>query len=206
MAKHSTRTSDAAPRVLPEASSLRTDQRERRQRIIDAAKRLMVTVDYDRIQVRDVADQAEVALGTLYRYFNSKDHLFACALQSWSASFGHRLDRSGAGPTGERVKAVYRRAARAFERQPRVYNVMMQVQSSTDPHAAEVFREFARRQSAVFGLAVESSRLSERKREDVIAVMSAVLDENLRGWQLGLHPIAEVYTAIDRAADLIFGR
>jgi TetR/AcrR family transcriptional regulator, cholesterol catabolism regulator len=206
MAKHSTRTSDANLRTLPEAASLRNDQRERRQRIIDAAQRLMFTVDYEKIQVRDVADQAGVALGTLYRYFNSKDHLFACALQSWSSSFGDRFDRSAPGPTGERVKTVYRMAAKAFERQPRVYSVMMQVQSSTDPHAAEAFRDFARQQSAAFGTTLESSRLSEQKRQDVIAVMSAVLDGSLRGWQLGLHPIRDVYTAIDRAADLIFGR
>jgi AcrR family transcriptional regulator len=206
MAKGTTRTGEATLRVLPEAASLRSDQRERRQRIIDAAERLMFSVDYDRVQVRDVADEAGVALGTLYRYFNSKDHLFACALQSWSGSFGGRLDRSGTGPTGERVKAVYRLAARAFERQPRVYGVMMHVQSSTDPHAAQVYRDFARQQSAVFATTLETSRLSEQKRDDVVAVMSAVLDENLRSWQLGLKPIEDVYRSIDRAADLIFGR
>ena len=193
-------------RALPETASLRSDQLARRQRIVDAAERLMFTVDYERIQVRDVADQAGVALGTLYRYFNSKDHLFACALQSWSQSFGGRLDASGTGPTADRVKAIYRLAARAFERQPRVYGVMMQVQSSTDPHAAQAFREFARQQSAVFGMTLESSRLTDQKRQDVVAVMSAVLDESLRAWQLGLHPIDDVYTAIDRAADLILGR
>ena len=36
--------------------------------------------------------------------------------------------------------------------------------------------------------------------------MSAVLDENLRSWQLGLQPVGAVYIAIDRAAELIFGR
>ena len=102
MAKHSTRTSEAEVRTLPEAASLRTDQRERRQRIIDAAERMMFDVDYEKIQVKDVADEAEVALGTLYRYFNSKDHLFACALQSWSQRFGDHLelvaDRPDRGP------------------------------------------------------------------------------------------------------------
>src|SRR3954447_24685454 len=122
MAKQPTRTSAPAPRTLPEVASLRIDQRERRQRIVDAAARLMVTTDYDRIQVKDVADHADVALGTLYRYFNSKDHLFACALQSWSERFGDHLALSPTGPTVDRVRAVYRLAVRAFEKQPRVYN------------------------------------------------------------------------------------
>jgi AcrR family transcriptional regulator len=206
MAKHSTRSSDAAVRDLPAVDDLRSDQRERRQRIVDAATRLMFDVDYDKIQVKDVADEADVALGTLYRYFNSKDHLFACALQSWSQRFGTQLELSPTGPTADRVKAIYRLAARAFEKQPRVYSVMIQVQSSKDPHAAEVWRAFARQQLGAFGVALETSRLPDQKRLDVVAVMSAVLDENLRSWQLGLQPVADVYTAIDRAADLIFPR
>jgi AcrR family transcriptional regulator len=206
MAKHSTRTTDAEVRSLPEAETLRTDQRARRQRIIDAAERMMFVTDYEKIQVKDVADEAEVALGTLYRYFNSKDHLFACALQSWSASFGEHLELAPTGPTEDRVKAIYRRAARAFERQPRVYGVMIQIQGSKDAHAVQAWRDFARNQSDAFGLALETSRLSLQKQADVTAVMSAVLDENLRSWQIGLQPVTAVYTAIDRAAELIFGR
>jgi len=206
MTKHSTRTTEATLRTLPEAASLRLDQRERRQRIIDAAGRLMFDIDYEKIQVKDVADEAEVALGTLYRYFNSKDHLFACALQSWSERFSSGRRAVPGGPTEDRVKAIYRRAARAFERQPKVYDVLMQIQSSKDPNAARVWRDFARQQSEAFGQALESSRLSEEKQRDVTAVMSAVLDESLRSWQLGLKPVSAVYESIDRAAALILGR
>ncbi len=206
MTKHSTRTTDATLRTLPEVESLRVDQRERRQRIIDAAGRLMFDIDYEKIQVKDVADEADVALGTLYRYFNSKDHLFACALKSWSDRFASGQNAVPIGPTEERVKAIYRRAARAFERQPKVYDVVMQIQSSKDPNTAMVWREFARQQSEAFGLALESSRLSDEKRRDVTAVMSAVLDESLRSWQLGLVPLSSVYESIDRAAALIFAR
>ena len=206
MATHSTRAADVEPRALPDVASLRDGQRARRQRIIDAAGRLMCTTDYEKIQVKDVADEAEVALGTLYRYFHTKDHLFACALQSWSQRFGDHGELRPGGTTEDRVKAIYRRAARAFERQPRAYNVVMQIQSSTDPHTREVWLEFARHQSSAFGLALASSRLSADKKADVTAVMSAVLDENLRSWQLGRQPLDAVYTAIDRAAELIFGR
>ena len=206
MASRSSRTTTTELRVPPEVTSLRADQRERRQRIVDAAERLMAGVDYEKIQVKDVADEAEVALGTLYRYFNSKDHLFACAVQSWSQRFSDRPDAIPAGPTEERVKAIYRRAARAFERQPRAYDVIMQIQASKDPYASRAWREFASHQSAAFGLALEGSRLSDERRSDVISVMSSVLDENLRSWQLGLRPLSAVYDAIDRAAGLIFGR
>jgi AcrR family transcriptional regulator len=206
VATQSTRAAGAAPRTFPAVDDLTDAQRARRQRIIAAGGRLMPAVDYDRIQVKDVADEAGVALGTLYRYFNSKDHLFACVIQAWSQGFGERLELPATGSSAERVRAVYQRAVKAFARQPRVYGAMLQVQSSTDPNAAAVFRAFARQQSDAFGLALGPSRLSADKRRDVIAVMNAVLDENLRAWCLGLQPVADVHTAVDRAAELILGR
>ena len=206
MPTHSTRTRGAEERDLPEVESLRADQAARRQRIIDAAQRFMLDVDYERIQVKDVADEAGVALGTLYRYFSSKDHLFACALVAWSQGFGGHVERRSGGPTVDHVKATYRRAARAFDRQPRVYRMLMLIQSSDDAHAQRAWREFTRSLTSVFGGTLEGSRLTRDKQGDVISVMSAVLDQNLRSWQLGLQPIEAVYTAIDRAADLIFGR
>ena len=125
MSRHSTRPARTEPRDLPAVESLRPDLRERRDRIVAAARHLMTAVDYDRIQVKDVADEAEVALGTLYRYFNSKDHLFACALLSWSSQFGDHLVLPVSGPTVDRVKVVYHRAVRAFEKQPRVYGCLL---------------------------------------------------------------------------------
>ena len=39
---------------------------------------------YDAVQMRDVAARADVALGTLYRYFPSKDLLLAHTWADWS--------------------------------------------------------------------------------------------------------------------------
>lgn len=202
MTRHSTRPVGLAPRPLPDLDALRPDQRDRRERIVAAAARLMSAVDYDRIQVKDVADEAGVALGTLYRYFRSKDHLFACALLAWSAGFGERIERRSSGTTRDRVAAIYRRAARAFERDPKVYAALLQVQASTDADAAAVMSTFEQQQSAAFGGALDG--YDSPRRDDVLAVMGAVLDGNLRAWQRGRIPVAEVHRAIDRAAALIF--
>jgi AcrR family transcriptional regulator len=192
-----------APRPLPDLDTLRPDQRDRRDRIVAAASHLMSSTDYDRIQVKDVADEAGVALGTIYRYFRSKDHLFACALLTWSAGFGERIERrSSSAATRDRVAAIYRRAARAFERDPKAYAALQQVQASTDVDAAAVMHTFAATQSAAFGGALDG--YDSPRRDDVLAVMGAVLDGNLRAWSQGRIPIAEVHRAIDRAAALIF--
>src|SRR3990172_6772256 len=60
--------------------ALRASQRTRRSRIIGSAVRLAASGGYDAVQMREVAADSKVALGTLYRYFPSKDHLLASAM------------------------------------------------------------------------------------------------------------------------------
>ena len=55
-------------------------QRARRERILDAAVELAAEGGYDAVQMREVAERADVALGTLYRYFPSKVHLLVSAM------------------------------------------------------------------------------------------------------------------------------
>ena len=55
-------------------------QRDRRKRILDATIALASQGGFDAVQMRAVAEQADVALGTLYRYFPSKIHLLVSAL------------------------------------------------------------------------------------------------------------------------------
>jgi AcrR family transcriptional regulator len=201
MATRSTRPVDAPPRAVPEVASLRSDQRARHQRLVQTAVRVMARVDYDRIQVKEVADEAHVALGTLYRYFSSKDHLFACALLEWSAGFEPRARSTRAARPVDRVTRVYTMAARAFEREPRIYDVLVQLQGSNDPHARAVYAEFAQRQSAAFAAAL--SDLDTPDRDDIVDVMSAVLSEALRGRQRGGLSPADVRSRIERAAELL---
>ena len=68
-------------------------QRDRRRRILDATVALASKGGFDAVQMRAVAEQADVALGTLYRYFPSKIHLLVSALAA--PVRGHR---GGPGP------------------------------------------------------------------------------------------------------------
>lgn len=203
MPRHSTRRRDAPDRPVPEVASLPADQRERRDRIIDAAVEMMIEVDYTDIQVKDIARHAGVALGTLYRYFGSKDHLMTEALLAWSSRFP--ADRAGTRAEGTdpatQVAAVYLTAAKAFERSPRVYGALMQVQASSDPRAAARFADFGHRQTAAFAGALDT--LDDDIRDDVVVVMDAVLSEGLRRCQSGAHTRAELRERIQRAAELL---
>src|SRR5882757_5260122 len=56
---------------------LRAKSKERRRRaILDAAARLLAERSYDNVLLEDVAAAAEVAKGTVYLYFDSKEHLY----------------------------------------------------------------------------------------------------------------------------------
>ena len=73
------------PRTLTRA------QQARRQRVVDAAMALGLDGGYEAVQMRDVAARADVAMGTVYRYFTSKDHLLAAALVHWVEQLDTRL-------------------------------------------------------------------------------------------------------------------
>ena len=80
-------------------------QAERRERILDSTVALASRGGYDAVQMRAVAEHADVALGTLYRYFPSKVHLLVSALaRELAAAERATRDQPPAGETAaERV-------------------------------------------------------------------------------------------------------
>ena len=72
---------------------LSPSQRERRLRMLEAARALAAKGGFDGVQMRDVADRADVALGTLYRYFPSKVHLLVALMHHETRGLTDRLER-----------------------------------------------------------------------------------------------------------------
>jgi TetR/AcrR family transcriptional regulator, cholesterol catabolism regulator len=120
-------------------------QEARRQRVIDAAMELGLEGGYEAVQMRDVAARAHVAMGTVYRYFTSKDHLLAAALVHWVEQLDARLAQAPArGDTAsERVIDVLERALRAMSRQPDLVAAVFMSLASPDPAAVECQQQMA---------------------------------------------------------------
>ena len=59
--------------------------------LIAAAMELGLDGGYEGVQMREVATRADVAMGTVYRYFTSKDHLLAATLVTWVEQLDIRL-------------------------------------------------------------------------------------------------------------------
>lgn len=59
------------------------DPEERKREILDTAMRLFVENGYEAVSMRDIAQEADIAAGLCYHYFDSKQKLFACALDAY---------------------------------------------------------------------------------------------------------------------------
>jgi TetR/AcrR family transcriptional regulator, cholesterol catabolism regulator len=89
--------------------------------------------------MRDVATQAGVALGTIYRYFPSKDALLAAVMVEWLADLERRITRNP--PVGdttvERITDVLDRALTAMGREPKLTNALVTAMTAGDPAGVE---------------------------------------------------------------------
>ncbi|MEO7572387.1 MAG: TetR family transcriptional regulator [Acidimicrobiales bacterium] len=119
------------------ADALTKSQAARRQRVLLAALHLGAEGGYDAVQMRDVAATAEVALGTIYRYFPSKDALLAAAMVEWMEDLERRVTmRAPLGETtAERVYDVLRRGVATMERQPKLAEAVITALTSDDREA-----------------------------------------------------------------------
>src|SRR6476659_3439556 len=138
--------SDPEPSEAPApepVDQLTKSQAARRQRVILAAMELGGEGGYQAVQRRDVATRANVALGTIYRYFVGKDHLLAAALVEWVNDLERRVSLKP--PKGETISArmvdILRRATRAMEREPKLSAAVVTALSKPDPQVAECQEE-----------------------------------------------------------------
>jgi TetR/AcrR family transcriptional regulator, cholesterol catabolism regulator len=121
-------------------------QRDRRKRILDATLALASKGGYEAVQMRTVAEQANVALGTLYRYFPSKIHLLVSALVREFERTQQKLDRTTVpGDTPyERMLFVLGRITQYMQRDPMLTEAMTRAFMFADPSAAAEVNTVAR--------------------------------------------------------------
>jgi AcrR family transcriptional regulator len=175
----------------------------RKRRLLEAATGLAAEGGYDAVQMRDVAARAEVALGTLYRHYSSKDQLLLAALAHQAATLRERLEqRPPRGTTpAERVADVLRRASRALERQPNVTRAMLAAMSSASDETVPVKHEVTATLRAIIADAADGT--SVRDLDDVVRVLGAVWFAEMTFWSSGLEDATSMGDTLARAAALL---
>ena len=188
--------------ALPVAT-LTAGQQARRQRVIAAALELAAAGGYESVQMRDVSTRADVALGTIYRYFSSKDHLLAAAMADLTA--GLHTQVTNVPPKGndaaDRLVDVYRRATRALERQPKLTAALITALSSPD---AGVNENAALVRGHIAGMAEEIlADLDPKVRDDIVSVLGHVFYSTLTAWAHGRQPFTHVMRELEKAIRLL---
>jgi TetR/AcrR family transcriptional regulator, cholesterol catabolism regulator len=187
----------------PSPESLTASQFARRERIVKVALNLLVNGDYEKIQMKDVAEASEVALGTVYRYFTSKEHLFAAVQLEWVKSLHRQILRRP--PSGlsnlERLSQVLHKSVRAFQIQPQFYRVLLVLEVAKDPFAKELFEVMSRETEATYRESL--SGVDPQTATALLGVVLAVLGAELRSWVLGRQSIDEVKQNLDAALSLL---
>jgi AcrR family transcriptional regulator len=184
--------------------ALARSQAARRRRVLDATMELAAGGGFDGVQMRDVAAAAGVALGTVYRYFESKERLLLEANLEQVIALGERLaERPPKGRTAvDRVVDVLRRASRTQTRRPEATAAMVRALGSARPEESDAVARVSEAMTSIITGAMHAGVPSERDRA-VARVLSQVWLSSLVGWVGGVDGPEVVGDDLERAARLL---
>jgi len=188
-------------------STLARSQAERRRRVLAATFELAADGGFDAVQMRDVAAAADVALGTVYRYFSSKERLLLEAMAEQQADLRtyietHPLEEATA---PERIMTVLRRANRSLRRYPDVTAAMVRAFGSAQPENGDIVRRVTEIMTAIITRAVQGAeRHAPTDREVRVArILMQVWLSSLNGWVCGVDGPERVDEDLEAAARIL---
>jgi len=193
-----------APRGGGLAESGSAAQRDRRKRILDATLALASKGGYDAVQMRTVAEQADVALGTLYRYFPSKIHLLVSGLAREFDRTQRKLDRTpipGQTPY-DRMLHVLGRITRSMQREPMLTEAMIRAFMFAGPGAAAEVNSVAQVMEQLLTSAMHDGEPSADDRA-IARVIGDVWLSNLVAWVNRRASADDVSNHLELAARLL---
>jgi AcrR family transcriptional regulator len=183
-------------------TALERSQAARRRRVLDATLELAAAGGFDAVQMRDVAAAADVALGTLYRYFSSKERLLLEAMVEQQEDLRRHLEAHpapGATPVA-RVVNVLNRANASLRRHPDVTAAMVRAFGASRPEDADIVQRVGVIMTAIITGAIGSETQRDRQ---IARVLQQVWLSSLVGWVAGVDPARRVDDDLEAAARLL---
>ncbi|SEC73060.1 regulatory protein, tetR family [Streptomyces misionensis] len=188
----------------PASPPLTARQEDRRRRILRASARLAGRGGFDAVQMREVAECSQVALGTLYRYFPSKVHLLVATMQDQLERMHGTLRRrppAGEAPA-ERVARTLMRAFRALQREPQLADAMVRALTFADRSVSPEVDQVSRQTTAIILDAMGVEDPTDRQLS-VVRVIEHTWHSALITWLSGRASIAQVRIDIETVCRLI---
>jgi len=182
---------------------------DRARRIVQTAVDLAEKGGFEAVRLRDVAACANVALGTLYRHFRSKEDLLVAALAEeveQLEEFMSTHPARGSTPL-ERVGSFFNVATRGICRRPMLAQAVLRAATSGQPELAEKVAAFHGRvtrliTAALRGASTDGETLGDQERA-IALVLEYVWFASLVGWGGGLHDKDTIVEHMRSAASLM---
>lgn len=204
---------DVADEASPPGEQLTGAQVARRDRMLVAAGELALEGGWDGVQMREVAARSGVALGTLYRYFPSKEHLLVSVMLGEVEQLAARL--AVRPPEGEdpvdRVVDVLRRANRALQKQPQVTVAMIRALVAGNTDVAPVVQANREVMRSIIADALDVAApgggddASASRELLAIDLLSDVWLAALVSWISGVEPATSVARKLEDATRVLLG-
>ncbi len=187
------------------------DLDERAQRIVDTAVALAERDGFAAVRLRDVAATANVALGTVYKRFASKEAILIAALEQSAERMMDGLGRAvtpGDTPAA-RVVHLFKVVTRGMTRKPNLSRALMRAIASGDPNITERVASFHAMMTALTIAAIRGECAAEMSEwggdvdedeREVAQLMQQVWFAALVSWAGGLFEVDVVLFQIESAA------
>lgn len=179
-------------------------QRERRKRILDSTLALASKGGYEAVQMRAVAERADVAVGTLYRYFPSKVHLLVSALAREFEKIDSRRKLPPGQTPQERMHLILGQITRAMQRDPLLTEAMTRAFMFADASAAAEVDQVGRLMDRLFAKAMSDGEPTELQLS-IARVISDVWLSNLVAWLTRRSSATDVAARLELTVDLLLG-
>lgn len=133
----------------PTAARRERERSARRQLILDTAKIVFAERGFLNATVEEIAERAELAVGTLYRYFKSKEEMYVSLLFEAMEMFRQKIEtaRNSGAPPNEQLRAVWNYFLEFYREQPEYYRAFMFLHNEglRDVISPEVIKQINRR-------------------------------------------------------------
>jgi AcrR family transcriptional regulator len=181
---------------------------DKRRLILDAAVRVFARQGFHSTRVSDIADEAGVAYGLVYHYFNSKDEVLnELFIERWSLLLAaiEEADRIGTGPR-EKLAAVAGFIFDSYRHDPELMKVIIVEVTRAANSFGQTHLEEIRRAYEGIAKIVADGQGSGALRSDVAPMFASMafygaVEQLLSGWIFETIPASD--TDFDEARDLL---
>jgi AcrR family transcriptional regulator len=193
--------------------------KDRKDRILDVAVGLAAAGGFENVRQRDVADQAGIALGTLYKSFTSKEHILSAALAREADELERKLrSRPPAGDTPQaRLEGLFKIVTRAMCHKPKYARAVLRATASGQPDVAAHVTAYQGRMNSIIISVMSGETRGDESRDEprdeprelsehdafIATLLQQIWFASLVGWSAGIFSQSDVTTHMNRAIEMI---